>query len=77
MAEERQACCKECGKPYSYSASWAETLAAEGRSPTEYCPRCRKIHSMERTTVAVPYLCLARLGRAGLIRSFLRVAWAD
>jgi len=55
MAEERRANCKECGEVYSYSVGWGAALAEEGRSPTEYCPRCRAIHSLERASIAMPY----------------------
>ena len=62
MAKERQANCKECGEVYSYSLEWAEALAAQGRSPMEYCPRCRAIHALERRSVAMPYFTAKPIG---------------
>jgi len=55
MAVEKKANCKICGKEYTYSEEWAESMLSEGFSPPEYCNEHRKFHAKEKSAIAMPY----------------------
>ncbi len=55
MAIEKRANCKICGKEFTYSQEWADSMLAEGLSAPEYCNEHRMRHARERSAIAMPY----------------------
>ncbi len=61
------ALCKDCARAgrdggFEYPSSWLESIAVRGGTRSNRCPACRRQHTTDVRSMAVPYLELDVIG---------------